>query len=141
LAIAQPLHCASLRILFEIDRPSSIALIEAVPARYLTKFFLLPTSTPEMARRGSSMFAPTGAPAGGPAIDLGEFEDDYESEEEPAPKAPIAKVPPANNPGAPGGRPMVGGFAAAAYEAAKAHHFAQQQAKAKAAASKARGGH
>jgi hypothetical protein len=33
---------------------------------------------------------------------------------------------------------MVGGFAAAAYEAAKAHHYAQQQAKAKAAGSKQR---
>lgn len=98
--------------------------------------------TLNMARRGSSMFAPPGA--GGPSAPgiglLGaDFEDDYESDEEQAPKAPAPKLPPSNNPGAPGGRPMVGGFAAAAYEAAKAHHFAQQQAKAKAAAQKQRG--
>ena len=78
------------------------------------------------------MFAPPGA--GGPAapgIGLIDFEDDYDSEED-APKA--AAPMPSNNPGSAGGRPMVGGFAAAAYEAAKAHHFAQQQAKAAKAA-------
>jgi hypothetical protein len=86
------------------------------------------------------MFAPPGA-AAAPGIGLVDFDDDdYESEEEVAPKAPAPKVAPANNPGAPGGRPLVGGFAAAAYEAAKAHHFAQQQAKAKAAANKQRSG-
>ena len=77
------------------------------------------------------MFAPPGA--GGGAINLGaDFVDDYESDEEQAPAPQPVKVPPSQNPGAPGGRPMVGGFAAAAYEAAKAHHYAQQQAKAKA---------
>ena len=85
------------------------------------------------------MFAPTGAGAPGGGINLGaDFPDDYESDEEeqaPAPK-PV-KVPPSQNPAAPGGRPMVGGFAAAAYEAAKAHHYAQQQAKAKAEAKRA----
>jgi hypothetical protein len=35
---------------------------------------------------------------------------------------------------------MVGGFAAAAYEAAKAHHYAQQQAKEKARLAKQRAG-
>ena len=83
------------------------------------------------------MFAAPGA--GGPAapgIGLIDFdEDDLSDDDEPpkeqAPKpASPVKVPPSNNPGALGGRPMVGGFAAAAYEAAKAHHFAQQQAKA-----------
>jgi hypothetical protein len=81
------------------------------------------------------MFAPAAGGAG--PIDLGaDFEDDYDSEEEQAQAPPQPKLPAANNPGAPGGRPMVGGFAAAAYEAAKAHHYAQQQAKAKAAAAK-----
>ena len=38
---------------------------------------------------------------------------------------------PANNPNH---RPLVGGFAAAAYEAARAHHLAQQEAKKRAQA-------
>jgi hypothetical protein len=78
-----------------------------------------------MARRGSSMFAP----ANGAPISLGaDFEDDYDSEDDEkvvaaAAAAAVPKLPPVNNPCAPGGRPMVGGFAAAAYEAAKAHHY------------------
>lgn len=63
--------------------------------------------------------------AGG--IGLADYDDsDYDSEEEaqaPAP-APKQKAPAT---GGPNHRPMVGGFAAAAYEAARAHHYAQKK--------------
>ncbi|KAL7563414.1 hypothetical protein ACA910_016511 [Epithemia clementina (nom. ined.)] len=92
-----------------------------------------------MSRRGSSIFTAGGA--GGPAaggqpmaggIGLVDFDDsDYESEEEAPQQAPAPK-PPVNNgagAGGPNHRPLVGGFAAAAYEAARAQHYAEQQKK------------
>jgi hypothetical protein len=108
-----------------------------------------------MARRGSSMFVPPGAGGGlappspdgagqGPppgaqkgrgsvvmqpmagGIGLVDFDSDYESDEEQAPQK--TAVPGVSGASKPDDRPMVGGFAAAAYEAAKAFH-AQQKAK------------
>jgi hypothetical protein len=62
--------------------------------------------------------------AGG--IGLIDFDSDYESDEEQAPQK--TAVPGVSTAAKPDARPMVGGFAAAAYEAAKAFH-AQQKAK------------
>jgi len=71
-----------------------------------------------------------------PGVPLIDFDsDDYSSDDEPqrGPPPPIGGFPGRTIPGvSPGStttgsaeaRPMVGGFAAAAYEAAKAHHFA-----------------
>lgn len=53
--------------------------------------------------------------AGG--MGLVDFDSDYESDEDDAPKAAPAD---------PNHRPMVGGFAAAAYEAARAYHMAHK---------------
>lgn len=96
-------------------------------------------------RRGSSMFTSLGGPQSllANTNDMADYDDsDYEDEEGDTPKPAAAAPKPAaassgapaasSNPSAPGGRPMVGGFAAAAYEAAKAHHYAQLQAKKKA---------
>lgn len=93
------------------------------------------------------MFAPPGS--GGPATGgaaqsrqsgvmqpmadvsgLVDFDSDYESDEGQGP-APTTQQP---VPGVSGGQPpsdraLVGGFAAAAYEAAKAHHYAQKNKK------------
>jgi hypothetical protein len=106
-----------------------------------------------MARRGSSMFVPPGAGAGaggglappspdgagqgapgaqkgGPmagGIGLIDFDSDYESDEEQAPQQ--TAVPGVSGASKPDDRPMVGGFAAAAYEAAKAFHAAQKAKK------------
>jgi hypothetical protein len=67
--------------------------------------------------RGSVVMQPM---AGG--IGLIDFDSDYDSDEDHSP-APVAAKPqpPAAD------RPMVGGFAAAAYEAAKAFHHQQKQ--------------
>jgi hypothetical protein len=62
--------------------------------------------------------------AGG--IGLIDFDSDYESDEDQPPQQ--AAVPGVSGASKPDDRPMVGGFAAAAYEAAKAFH-AQQKAK------------
>lgn len=94
------------------------------------------------------MFVPPGAGAGGLAppspagagkdaqkgqgqpmaggIGLIDFDSDYESDEDQAPQQ--TAVPGVSGASKPDDRPMVGGFAAAAYEAAKAFH-AQQKAK------------
>merc|ERR1712032_1099108 len=74
-----------------------------------------------------------------PGVPLVNFDsDDYSSDDEPqrGPPPPIGgsqrQVVPGFSPvsvpatGTEGARPMVGGFAAAAYEAAKAHHFANK---------------
>ncbi len=74
-----------------------------------------------MSRRQSSVMQPM---AGGLGFDYDSEEDDETPQPEPAPAAS------GNH------RPMVGGFAAAAYEAARAHHLAQQAAKQKAATKK-----
>ena len=97
-----------------------------------------------MSRRGSSLFAqggaapaagaPTGSAkrqsvvlqpmAGGLGLD---FDSDFsDSEDERSPQQPAA--PPAASSGTTD-RPMVGGFAAAAYEAAKAYHFQNKDKK------------
>jgi hypothetical protein len=102
------------------------------------------------------MFVPTGAGAGGglappspdgagqgPAggkggmqpmaggIGLIDFDDsDYESDEDQGPKPSVPGVSTASKPD---DRPMVGGFAAAAYEAAKAFHAQQKEKKGKGA--------
>jgi len=56
---------------------------------------------------------------------------DYESsDEEDNSPAPVVQ-PNGTGTGGPNHRPMVGGFAAAAYEAARAHHYAAQQKKKK----------
>lgn len=73
-----------------------------------------------MARRGSSMF-PAGAPGAKPmALNLGLDDDDYDSDDDQAPP-PQKQAPPAQKPKGPGPnhRPYVGGFAAAAFEAAR----------------------
>jgi hypothetical protein len=62
--------------------------------------------------------------AGG--IGLVDFDSDYESDED---HAPQQSVPGVSGAAKPEERPMVGGFAAAAYEAAKAFHAAQQEKK------------
>jgi hypothetical protein len=66
---------------------------------------------------------------------LQDFDSDYESDEDvpqqqpPPPSKPVApSKPPGAGAGGPNHRPMVGGFAAAAYEAARADHYARQQA-------------
>jgi hypothetical protein len=70
--------------------------------------------------RGSVVMQPM---AGG--IGLVDFDSDYESDED---QPPQQSVPGVSGTSKPDDRPMVGGFAAAAYEAAKAFH-AQQKAK------------
>lgn len=65
---------------------------------------------------------------------LVDFDDsDYESDEDQSPPPPLAPTPQKAGTGSGGmnHRPLVGGFSAAAYEAARAHHYAAQQAKAK----------
>ena len=88
-----------------------------------------------MARRGSSMFVPSGGPGGPGGGDpmaanaaMAGLED-FDSDEEPqkAPPPPKPAQPAAG--GAANHRPLVGGFAAAAYEAAKADHYARVQAQ------------
>jgi hypothetical protein len=70
-------------------------------------------------------------PMGGGSGPLIDFDDDYESDED----VKGAPAPAAADPQ--GHRPLVGGFAAAAYEAARAHHEATKQKKAAAEARKA----
>ena len=90
-----------------------------------------------MSRRGSSIFtAPGGAGGGQPmagGIGLVDFDDsDYDSEDDSPqqpPPQPQAVKPPGVGSGGPNHRPLVGGFAAAAYEAARAQHYAEQQKK------------
>merc|ERR1711935_341998 len=85
---------------------------------------------PGAGRKGSLMLQPN---PGAPLIDFDD--DDYSSDDEPqrGPPQPIGVSQGAGTPdaatemtttGSATARPMVGGFAAAAYEAAKAHHFA-----------------
>ena len=101
-----------------------------------------------MSRRGSSLFTQGGGPAaaapqesapGGNAKrasvvlqpmagGIGFDYDSSEHEQEQTPKQPMAHNPGAA-PGGPNHRPMVGGFAAAAYEAARAHHYALKNKK------------
>jgi hypothetical protein len=67
--------------------------------------------------------------AGG--IGLVDFDSDYESDEDHSPQQSVPGVSAAAKPD---DRPMVGGFAAAAYEAAKAFHAQKQLDKKKGAA-------
>merc|ERR1712207_116983 len=74
-----------------------------------------------------------------PGVPLIDFDsDDYSSDDEPqrGPPPPVRGFPEHTIPGVSpvstatgtaGARPMVGGFAAAAYEAARAHHFATKE--------------
>jgi len=73
-------------------------------------------------KRSSAVLQPM---AGG--MGLVDFDSDYESDEDQPPQ----KVAPPAQPvtGSAVARPMVGGFAAAAYEAAKADHYARLQAQ------------
>lgn len=101
------------------------------------------------AKRNSVMLQPAGGPGGGALI------PDFESDEEDEQAAPSSSAPApsgggaggipggpipgvqsgggsgATKPGDPNHRPLVGGFAAAAYEAARAHHYRTQAAKEK----------
>jgi hypothetical protein len=150
-------------IIFTLVRCSSIGLNWSFARSSPTYTSAQRTTTPidnnkiNMARRGSSMFVPPGAGAGGGlappspdgagqgpppgaqkgrgsvvmqpmagGIGLVDFDSDYESDEEQAPQQ--TAVPGVSGASKPDDRPMVGGFAAAAYEAAKAFH-AQQKAK------------
>lgn len=79
-----------------------------------------------MSRRQSNVMQPM---AGGLGFDYDSEEEEETPQQAPAPAA--AGADSANH------RPLVGGFAAAAYEAARAHHLARQQAaKQKAVAKK-----
>lgn len=103
-----------------------------------------------MSRRGSSLFAQGGAaPASGAAptsakrqsvvlqpmtggIGL-DFDSDFsDSDDERSPQDQSRPTPPTSSTPAGGAndRPMVGGFAAAAYEAAKAFHYQNKDKKA-----------
>lgn len=74
------------------------------------------------AKRQSAILQPM---AGGLGAALGGLDDsDYESEEEETPQQAPAPAPANAN-----HRPLVGGFAAAAYEAARADHLARQAKK------------
>jgi len=88
---------------------------------------------PGAGRKGSLMLQPN---PGAPLIELDA--DDYSSDDEPQRGAPPSVSPKPKKPvasteittaGSETARPLVGGFAAAAYEAAKAHHFATMQMK------------
>jgi len=59
---------------------------------------------------------------------LGLSDVDFDDSDEDGSSGP-PKAPPATGTGSPSHRPMVGGFAAAAYEAARADHFKKQQEK------------
>lgn len=81
------------------------------------------------------MFGP-GGPGGVPMAmaGLAEFDTDSDEEEQqqqPTPQKapPKPAAPPGAAPGGANHRPLVGGFAAAAYEAARADHYARMQAQ------------
>lgn len=71
-------------------------------------------------KRGSVALKPMGGLGGLVDFDDSDF-DDSDEEEMDLPGAPM----PGNAVGGPNHRPLVGGFAAAAYEAARAHHYSQ----------------
>eukprot|EP00591_Stephanopyxis_turris_P001106 CAMPEP_0195522448 /NCGR_PEP_ID=MMETSP0794_2-20130614/20637_1 /TAXON_ID=515487 /ORGANISM="Stephanopyxis turris, Strain CCMP 815" /LENGTH=243 /DNA_ID=CAMNT_0040652211 /DNA_START=187 /DNA_END=918 /DNA_ORIENTATION=+ len=83
-------------------------------------------------RRGSAVLQPMALGA------LGAFDSDFEDSDE---ECDPSRVPPSSVPGMSGGpaphRPLVGGFAAAAYEAARDHHYKTQSAMVMAAAKNA----
>lgn len=70
-------------------------------------------------RRNSVLMSPAGM-IGLDDIDFDDYDDDDSGNQ---------KMSPSSGTGNPNHRPMVGGFAAAAYEAARADHYKKQQAK------------
>lgn len=75
-------------------------------------------------RRNSVLMSPAGM-VGMAGIDFEDSDDDTDEDSSPP------QGPPSGGTGNPNHRPMVGGFAAAAYEAARADHYKKQQAKKK----------
>jgi hypothetical protein len=97
---------------------------------------------PPGAGTGSGLAPPSPDGAGGAqkvsqpmagGIGLIDFDSDYESDEEQAPQKTavpgVSGGAKSDTSGQPESRPMVGGFAAAAYEAAKAFHAEQKRKK------------
>mmetsp|Transcript_29965 Transcript_29965/g.49461 ORF Transcript_29965/g.49461 Transcript_29965/m.49461 type:complete len:194 (+) Transcript_29965:153-734(+) len=103
--------------------------LETYPKRELNKAQPAPVKPPENvprpappAKRGSVALKPLGL---GGLVDFDDSDFD-DSDEEDMHDLPGAPMPGSKEMvGGPNHRPLVGGFAAAAYEAARAHHYAQ----------------
>jgi len=80
-----------------------------------------PTGGGPAIKRGSVALKPMSGIGGLVDFDDSDFDDSDEEDGVPLPGAPMPGS--ANAVGGPNHRPLVGGFAAAAYEAARAHHY------------------
>lgn len=111
--------------------PTNDAMLEDFPKREPNKSQPAPLKPPENVtrpappvKRGSVALKPMSGLGGLVDFDDSDFDDSEEEDMHDLPGAPMPGSK--DSVGGPNHRPLVGGFAAAAYEAARAHHYSQK---------------